>query len=184
MFLIHGFGASQFAGSNPRPSTCKIEIWNGVTTGLWTTEYDGAWPGVSALLPVFCTTNNTHIVKVRFTFTGSNYILTKLRWVLTRSNINQAVNRFDTRIQSLKGGLTLPSLQFNSGTTQTASLRGSKTIGTPSTTDTITVVGAAVGDIVSVSRGKDAFVSAANTVQLDSTGLAGVTVSAIVERFV
>lgn len=71
-----------------------------------------------------------------------------------------------------------------SGATQTASLRGSKTIGTPSATDTITVVGAAVGDIVNVSRGRDAFVSAANTVQLDSTGLGGVVVSAIIERFI
>lgn len=76
------------------------------------------------------------------------------------------------------------TLQFNGGATQTASLRGSKTIGTPSTADTITVVGAAVGDIVSVSRGRDSFVSAANTVQFDSTGLGGVVVSVIVERFV
>lgn len=76
------------------------------------------------------------------------------------------------------------TIQLNSGATQTAGLRGSKTVGTVSAADTITVVGAAVGDVVSVSRGRDAFVSAANTVQFDSTGLAGVTVSAIVERFV
>jgi hypothetical protein len=57
-----------------------------------------------------------------------------------------------------------------------------KTIVTPSTTDTITVANAAVGDMVSLSRGANGFVSAANTVQFDSTGLAGVTVRAVVSR--
>lgn len=92
------------------------------------------------------------------------------------------VGNQEARIQprlTLANGLRVTQ----SGATQTASLRGSKTIGTPSTTDTITVVGAQAGDIVNVSRGKDAFVSAANTVQFDSTGLGGVVVSAIVERF-
>jgi hypothetical protein len=76
------------------------------------------------------------------------------------------------------------TLQFGTGATQTASLRGTKTIGTPSTVDTITVTGAAVGDIARVSRGKDAYVSAPNTVTFDSTGLAGIVVTAIVERFI
>lgn len=85
----------------------------------------------------------------------------------------------------IRGRLSLPNgVNIGNGTTQTASLRGVKTIGTPSTSDTITVAGAAVGDIVNTSRGKDGFVSATNTVQFDSTGLSGVSVTAIVERFV
>lgn len=87
-------------------------------------------------------------------------------------------------IDTLLSRVTFNQYKFTNGATQTASLRGSKTIGTPSTADTITVVGAAVGDIVHLSRGKDGFVSTDNTVTFDSSGLAGVVVSAIVERFV
>lgn len=55
-------------------------------------------------------------------------------------------------------------------------------ISSPSSTQTMTVTGAQVGDHVLLSRGVGGFVSVANTVQFDSTGLSGVTVRATVLR--
>jgi hypothetical protein len=144
-----------------------------------------SWPADNRNLFVLPSDGSLNFTtKVRITVKGSNFWLTKLRWIVTRSNTNPAVYKTETRLQSVLGGFGAKSLIVNGGATQTASLRGTKTVNTPSLTDTITVTGAEVGDIASVSRGKDAFVSAANTIQFDSTGLGGVTVSAIAERFV
>jgi hypothetical protein len=183
-FLIHGYATPATAGSYPRPATVKIELYRN-DTATWATEVNTtAWPADNRNLFIVKTAGALFFTgKVRITFTGANYWLTKIRWIVTRSNTNQALHKDDTRLQQLKGALALPSLQFVGGATQTASLRGTKTIGTASTTDTIAVTGAAVGDIARVSRGKDAYVSAPNTVTFDSTGLAGVAVSAIVGRF-
>jgi hypothetical protein len=184
-FLIHGYATASTVGLYPRPATVKIELYR-PDTATWYTELAAtAWPTDNRNLFIVKTSGIPFFTTdVRITFTGTNYWLTKIRWVVTRSNTNQTLNKDDTRLQQLKGRLALPSLQFVGGATQTASIRGSKAIGTASTTDTITVTGAVVGDIVSVSRGKDAYVSAPNTVTFDSTGLAGITVSAIVERFI
>lgn len=72
--------------------------------------------------------------------------------------------------------------RVGSGATISAILTATKVISTPSSSDTITVTAAVVGDHVMLSRGAGGFVSAANTVQFDSTGLSGVTVRATVFR--
>jgi hypothetical protein len=83
-------------------------------------------------------------------------------------------------------GVQIVASGFQIGTTgakQTISLVAAKAVTSPSTTDTITVPGAQFGDFVEVTRGKDAFVSGADTVTFDSTGLTGITVKANVRRF-
>jgi hypothetical protein len=146
-----------------------------------------------------------YVAKIRLTFTprpnSSFMALTAARYFAGRPGTNEApqflLSDSQTQQRIYTPGVRIAAnatsannliigpgtLQFNGGATQTASLRGTKTIGAASTADTVTVTGATVGDIARVSRGKDAYVSAPNTVTFDSTGLAGIAVTAIVERF-
>lgn len=80
------------------------------------------------------------------------------------------------------GNIIAGGFRVGTGATVTSILTATKTISSPSVTDTITVTGAQVGDHVLLSRGIGGFVSASNTVQFDSTGLSGVTVRATVLR--
>jgi hypothetical protein len=72
-------------------------------------------------------------------------------------------------------------LQIGTGATLTRMFRGTKTIaGTPG--ETITVTGAAIGDIVMLSKPVNGEVTSANTVTFNGTGLSG-TLTAITMRF-
>jgi hypothetical protein len=73
------------------------------------------------------------------------------------------------------------TLRINTGATLTAMLRATKTIA-GTNPETITVTGAAVGDIVELSRPIVGEVTAANTVTFNGTGLTG-DLTAIVKRY-
>lgn len=118
--------------------------------------------------------------------TGSVYLGYRAGRASSRANTLHIANNetesliygeFDTKLIRINGSLSL-----SSGASITALLTATKTISAPSTTDTITVTGAQLGDHVLVSRGANAFVSAADTVQFDSTGLNSVVVRATVLR--
>lgn len=181
-FLIHGHtGEANFK----RPSSVKIEIFSFQFNQWLQVCPDTPWPSDGGnLMTIKSDTGYQNYNRVRYTFTSQNtFRLTKLRWILTRSNTNPVLYKKDNRYQSLAGGLGVANLRINNGATQSFSGLGSKIITSPSTTDTIIVNYAQIGDITRVSRGKDPYVSAPNTVQFDSTGLNDVTVNAIVERF-
>lgn len=186
------------------PASLLIEAQD--STGAWITvanktDFDtAAWSG--KMTPFFFPILQLNQKTLRYTVTarsGKTCQITKLEYFADRPDLFEtaqypvsAGDRQDIHAEYLFTNNSRASqllvgpgqLQFNSGAIQTASLRGTKTIGTASITDTITVTGAAIGDIVRVSRGRDAYISAPNTVTFDSTGLAGVSVTAIVERFI
>lgn len=180
-FLIHGYATP---GVAPRPTSVKIELYR-FDTNAWATDVpETNWPSDNRNLFKLPSGQNALIYtsKVRFTFKGSGFWLTKLRWIVTRSNTNPAILNYETRDQELKSRLILPSLKLGAGATLTAMPpRATKTIA-GTNPETITVTGAAVGDIVELSKPVNGEVTAPNIVTFNGTGLSG-TITAIVKRY-
>lgn len=119
-------------------------------------------------------------IKIRI---GNNNADSTFLQVVGGSNGNPANFSLNANGVALDRTFNPTGLRIGVGATLTACLTATKTIATPSTTDTITVSGAGVGDIVQLSRGTNGYVSAPNTVAFDSTGLAGVAVRVVVSKY-
>jgi hypothetical protein len=180
-WLIHGH--TSFAGFM-RPSHVRIEIYSTAAAAWITSVPTTPWPASGGKIFSAPSATNAWYTynRVRFTFTASApFRLTKLRWILAKSNTNPVLYRKDTREQTVAGLFGAASLRVGAGATLTAMLRATKTIA-GTNPETITVTGAAVGDIVELSKPVNGEVTADNTVTFNGTGMSG-SITAIVKRF-
>jgi hypothetical protein len=123
-YLIHGH--TGFANYY-RPSSVKIELFSPVFNQWLVSLPETSWPadGGNLLFAPSDTNIGYAYNKARITLKGTNYRLTKIRWVLTKSNTNPVLYKKDTRLQSVAGPFGAASFIANSSTEATSTTTGS-----------------------------------------------------------